>query len=64
MKKKITDLLLFYQIYHKSLNVVCNQINDYFDKILPKYQCAFRKSFCTQHCLLTMIEELQKSFDS
>ena len=37
---------------------------DYFDKILSKYQCGFRKGFSTQHCLLAMIEKLRKSLDS
>ena len=41
-----------------------DQLNDYFDKILSKYQCGFQKKFSTQHCLLAMIEKLQKSLDS
>ena len=35
-----------------------DQLKDYFDKLLSKYQCGFRKGFCTQHCLLPMIEKL------
>ena len=34
-----------------------NQLKDYFDKLLSKYQCGFRKGFSTQHCLLAMIEK-------
>ena len=41
-----------------------DQLKDYFDKILSKYQCGFRKGFSTQHCLLAMIENLRKSLDS
>ena len=41
-----------------------DQLKDYFDKILSKYQCRFRKEFSTQHCLLSMIEKLRKSLDS
>ena len=40
-----------------------NQLNDYFDKILPKCLCGFRKGFSTQHYLLAMIEKLRKSLD-
>ena len=32
-----------------------DQLKDYFDKILSKYQCRFRKGFSTQHFLLAMI---------
>ena len=35
-----------------------DQLKDYFDKILSKYQGIFRKGFSTQHCLLAMIEKL------
>ena len=41
-----------------------DQLKDYFDKLLSKYQCGFRKGFSTQHCLLAMIEKLRKSFES
>ena len=41
-----------------------DQLKDYFEKILSKYQCGFRKGFSTQHCLLVMIEKLRKSLDS
>ena len=41
-----------------------DQLKDYFDKVLLKYQCWFKKWFSTQHCLLTMIEILRKSLDS
>ena len=41
-----------------------DQLKDYFDKLLSKYRCEFRKGFITQHCLLAIIEKLQKSLDS
>ena len=41
-----------------------DQLKDYFDKLLSKYQCGFRKGFSTQHCLLAMTEKLRKSLDS
>ena len=30
----------------------------FFETILSRYQCGFRKSFSAQHCLLRMIEKL------
>ena len=39
------------------------QINDYFDSILSKFQCGFRKGFSAQHCLLVMIEKFRKARD-
>ena len=41
-----------------------DQLRDYFDKLLSKYQCGFRKGFSTKYCLLAMIEKLRKSPDS
>ena len=41
-----------------------DQLKDYFEKLLSKYQWGFRKGFSTQHCLLVMIEKLRKSLDS
>ena len=41
-----------------------DQLKDYFDKILSKYQCELKKALTTQHCLLAMIAKLRKSFDS
>ena len=35
-----------------------DQLKDYFDEILSKYQCVFKEGFRTQHCLLAMIEKL------
>ena len=34
-----------------------DQLKDYFDKLLSKYQCGFRKGFSTQHSLLVMREK-------
>ena len=40
-----------------------DQLKYYFDKILSKYQCLFRKEFSIQYCLLVMIQKLQKNLD-
>ena len=36
----------------------------FFDSILPKYQCEFRRGFNAQHCLITLIEKWKKSVDN
>ena len=41
-----------------------DQINDYIDPLLSKYQCGFRKGSSAQNCLLFMIEKLKKCLDS
>ena len=41
-----------------------DQLKDFFDKILSKYPCGFKKGFSTKHYLLAMIEQLRKSLDS
>ena len=34
---------------------IFKQMSEYFESILSKYQCGFRKSFSPQHCLLAML---------
>ena len=36
----------------------------YFDTLLSKYQCGFRKGFNAQHGLVSMIEKWKESVDS
>ena len=38
-------------------------MSKFFDKILSKYQCDFRKGFNSQHCLATMSEKWRESID-
>ena len=46
--------LIFSKIYER-----CHydQMYKYFNFILSKWQCGFRKGFSTQHCLLVMTEK-------
>ena len=39
-------------------------MSDYFNDILTKFQCCFRKGFGAQNCLLYMIETIQKTRDN
>ena len=42
---------------------IYNQLSIFFDKVLFKYQCGFRKSFSAQHCLLKLLEQWKESLD-
>ena len=33
------------------------QVSDYFEDIIDKQQCGFRKGYNTQQCLLKMLEK-------
>ena len=39
------------------------QLDEYFNDLLSKYQCGFKQCYGTQNCLLTMIEKLRKIRD-
>ena len=39
------------------------QISEYFEPILSKFQCGFRKRFGAQHCLLAMLEKWKSAVD-
>ena len=39
------------------------QISDYFEIVLSKFQCGFRKGYSTQDCLLAMVENCKKALD-
>ena len=48
------------KIYERCLY---KQLSKFFDKILSKYQCGFRKGFNSQHCLATMLEKWRETID-
>ena len=55
---------VFYQICEKFLQgALCKQISTFFEDILSKYQCGFRKEHSAQHCLLALIEKWKQSVD-
>ena len=41
-----------------------DQIKVFFDSILSKYQCGFRRGYNAQHCLINLIEKWRKSVDN
>ena len=63
MVKVIISLLAFgltYQVFERCLH---KQISDFFDTILSKYQCRFRKVHGAQHCLIALLEKCRESID-
>ena len=49
------------KIYERCLY---DQIQVFFESILSKYQCGFRRGYNAQHCLITLIEKWKKSVDN
>ena len=49
------------EIYERCLY---DQIQNFFENILSKYQCGFRKGYNAQHCLITLIEKWKKGVDN
>ena len=43
---------------------IFKQMSHFFENILSKYQCGFRKGFSTQHWLLAMLEKWKRSVDN
>ena len=40
------------------------QLSTFFENILSKFQCGFRKGCSTQHCLLLMLEKWKLAVDN
>ena len=36
--------------------LISKQLSEFFESILSKFQCGFRKGYGAQHCLLMMLE--------
>ena len=59
--RPISILPNIYKIYERCLY---NQMQTYFDNILFKYQCGFRKGFNAQYYLVSMIKKWKESVDN
>ena len=51
--RPVSILPAFSKMFERLLS---RQLLDFFDYILSKFQCTFRKGYGTQHCLLVMLE--------
>ena len=40
-----------------------DQMYEYFDQIISKYQCGFHQGYNTQHCLLMRVEKWKEALD-
>ena len=49
------------KIYERCLY---DQIQVFFESILSKYQCGFRRGYNAQNCLMTLTEKWKKSVDN
>ena len=57
----VSILPSFSKIYEK---LMYKPLYAYFDSLLSKYLCGFRKGYSAQNCLLLMLEKLRKSIDN
>ena len=39
-------------------------MSEYFESFLSKYQCALRKGYSAQHCLLSKLEKRKSAIDN
>ena len=44
--------------------IICKELTTFFDNILSKYQCGFRKGIGTKHCILLILEKWKKALDN
>ena len=44
--------------------VIYEQMQPYFENLLSKFQCGFRKGYNAQHCLIVLIEKWKKCVDN
>ena len=59
--RPVSILPLISKVFEKIMN---KQLSIYFEVILSKFQCGFRKGFSTQHCLLLMLEKWKRAVDN
>ena len=59
--RTVSILLNLSKIHEK---LIYNRLYYYFDKILFPSQCGFCKGYSSQHCLIVMLENFNKSADN
>ena len=57
----VSILPAFSKVFERLLS---RQLSEFFDNILSKFQCGFRKGYGTQHCLLLMLEIWKEATDN
>ena len=61
LTSKNNDRPVYSKIFERLLS---RQLLEFFDNILSKFQCGFRKGYGTQHCLLLMLEIWKEATDN
>ena len=59
--RQISILSNIFKIYERLMH---DNMSLYFNDVLSKFQCGFRKGFGAQNCLLYMIETIRKTCDN
>ena len=59
--RPVSILFNIFKIYERC---IYDQIQLFFDSLLSKYQCGFRRGYNAQHCLVKLIEKWKKSADN
>ena len=54
----LSDLSKIYE------GLLFKQISEFFEPIVSKFQCGFRKGYSAQHCLLAMLEKWKMAVDN
>ena len=44
--------------------MISKQLSEFFESILSKFQCGFKKGYGAQHCLLMMVETWKEAADN
>ena len=57
----VSNLLVLPKIFKKLMS---KQLSNFFENILSKFQCGFRKVYSTQHCLLLMLGKWKPAVDN
>ena len=63
-KAKYRSTSIFSNISKLYERCIYGQIQLFFNSLLSKYQCGFRRGYNAQHCLVSLIEEWKKSVDN
>ena len=59
--KPVSILPVVSKIFEKLMS---KQLSTFFENILLKFQCGFRKGYSRQHCLLLMLEKWKLAVDN
>ena len=56
----VSILPILYKLFERLIN---KQLSEFFESILLKGQCGFKKGYGAQHCLLMMVETWKEAAD-